>query len=181
MQAIPPTFLAPHCFPAPFARPDTPFAGKRGIFPEKRVNASLRDHTLAFGRRNQRAAREINMTQETTTGRNIRGTLGSTLLVIGSTVLVGYSAALVWQFQAALDSATLDSVGFLGSIGLASLHAVRIVALDHAVLLSVVHRILVLCSALIVTLIGITLLRKRATGVAAPGKRAVSALPEGDQ
>jgi len=121
------------------------------------------------------------MTQETTTGRNIRGTLGSTLLVIGSTVLVGYSAALVWQFQAALDSATLDSVGFLGSIGLASLHAVRIVALDHAVLLSVVHRILVLCSALIVTLIGIALLRKRATGVAAPGKRAASALPKGDQ
>jgi len=101
------------------------------------------------------------MTQETTTGGNIRGTVGTALLLIGSAVLVGYSAALAWQFQAALDSATLDSLGFFGSIGLASLHAVRIVALDHAVLLSVLQRILVLCSALIVTLIGIALLPRR--------------------
>jgi hypothetical protein len=101
------------------------------------------------------------MTQETTTGRNIRGTVGTVLLLIGSAVLVVYSAALAWQFQAALDSATLDSLGFFGSIGLASLHAVRIVALDHAVLLSVLQRILVLCSALIVTLIGIALLPRR--------------------
>ena len=120
------------------------------------------------------------MTQETTTGRNIRGTLGSALLVIGSTVLVGYSAALMWQFQAALDSATLDSLGFLGSIGLASLHAVRIVVLDHAVVLSVVHRILVLCSALIVTLIGIALLPKRGTGATLPGERDMP-LPKGDE
>jgi hypothetical protein len=104
---------------------------------------------------------EINMTQETNTGRNIRGTVGIALLLIGSAVLVGYSGALAWQFQGALDSATLDSLGFFGSIGLASLHAVRIVALDHAVLLSVLHRMLVLCSALIVTLIGIALLPRR--------------------
>jgi hypothetical protein len=101
------------------------------------------------------------MTQETTTGRSIRGTVGTALLLIGSAVLVGYSGALAWQFQAALDSTTLDSLGFFGSIGLASLHAVRIVALDHAVLLSVLHRMLVLCSALIVTLIGIALLPRR--------------------
>jgi hypothetical protein len=101
------------------------------------------------------------MTQETTTGHNIRGTVGTALLLIGSAVLVGYSAALAWQFQAALDSATLDSLGFFGSIGLASLHAVRIVALDHAVLLSLLQRILVLCSALIVTLFGIALLPRR--------------------
>jgi len=101
------------------------------------------------------------MTQETTTGRNIRRTVGTALLLIGSAVLVGYSAALAWQFQVALDSATLDSLGFVGSVGLASLHAVRIVALDHAVLLSVLQRILVLCSALIVTLLGIALLPRR--------------------
>lgn len=101
------------------------------------------------------------MTQETTTRRNIRGAVGTALLLIGAAVLVGYSAALAWQFQTALHSATPESLGFLGSIGLASLHAVRIVALDHTVLLSVLRRILVLCSALIVTLIGIGLRPRR--------------------
>jgi hypothetical protein len=112
------------------------------------------------------------MTQEPTTGRNIRSKLGTALLAIGSTVLVAYSAVLVWQFQAALDSAVMNSVGCFGSIGLASARAVRIVMLDHAVLLSVLHRILVLCSALIVTLIGIGLLPKR---------RRDETLPKGDQ
>jgi hypothetical protein len=121
------------------------------------------------------------MTQKTTARRNIRRKVGTALLLVGSAVLVGYSAALAWQFQAALDSATLDSLGFFGSIGLASLHAVRIVALDHAVLLSVLHRILVLCSALIVTLIGIALLPRRGTSASAPGKRNVPAPPKGDQ
>jgi hypothetical protein len=121
------------------------------------------------------------MTQKTTSRRNIRGKVGTALLLIGSTVLVGYSAAQAWQFQAALNSTVADSLGFFGSIGLASLRAVRIVALDHTVLLSVVHRILVLCSALIVTLIGIALRPKRGTGVNTPCKRNVSALPKGDQ
>jgi len=121
------------------------------------------------------------MTQKPTSRRNIRNTVGTALLLIGSTVLVAYSAALAWQFQSALDSATLDSLGFFGSIGLASLHAVRVVALDHAVLLSVVYRILVLCSALIVTLIGVALLSKRGTDATLRGKRDVSARPKGDQ
>src|SRR6266852_3326048 len=108
------------------------------------------------------------MTQKTTSGRNIRGKVGTALLLIGATVLVAYSVVLTWRFQAALDSTAMDSLGFFGSIGLASLHAVRLVALDHAVLLSVVHRILVLCSALLVTLIGIALLPKRGTGVNSP-------------
>ena len=120
------------------------------------------------------------MTQKTTSRRNIRGTVGTALLVIGSTVLVGYSAALAWQFRAALDGTVADLLGFFGSIGLASLRAVRIVALDQTVLLSVVQRILVLCSALIVTLIGIALLPKRGTGATFPGKRDTS-LPKGDQ
>jgi hypothetical protein len=103
------------------------------------------------------------------------------MLAIGSVVLVTYSAALAWQFYAALNSTAVDSLGFLGGIGLASLHAFRIVALDHAILISVVHRILVLCSALIVTLIGIALLPKRVTPATASGRRSVSARPKGDQ
>jgi ascorbate-specific PTS system EIIC-type component UlaA len=112
------------------------------------------------------------MTQKTNSRGNIRATVGAALLLIGSTVLVGYSAALAWQFQAALNSSAIDSLGFFGSIGLASLRAVSIVALDHALLLSVARRILVLCSALIVTLIGIALLPKRGRG---------ETLPKGDQ
>jgi hypothetical protein len=121
------------------------------------------------------------MTRNQTSNRNLRGVVGTAMLIIGSAVLVTYSAALAWQFHAALNSAAVDSLGVLGSIGLASLHAFRMVALDHAALLSVVHRILVLCSALIVTLIGIALLPKRATGPNAPVRRNVSALPKGDQ
>jgi hypothetical protein len=108
--------------------------------------------------------------------------VGTALLAIGSAVLVTYSAALVWQFHSALNSTALDSLGFFGSVGLASLHAMRIVVLDHAVLLSVVHRILVLCSALIVMLIGIALLPKRAPGATAHGRHHdASAPPKGDQ
>jgi hypothetical protein len=89
------------------------------------------------------------MTRNQTSKRNLSSLVGISLLAIGSAVLVTYSAAPAWQFYATLDSIAVDSLGFLGSLALASLHAFRFVALDHAVLLSVVHRILVLCSALI--------------------------------
>jgi hypothetical protein len=180
MQAILSNFPGAALCAASFTRLYPPFAGRRLIFPEKRVNTSQGDRTLAFGRANRRPAREIKMTQETSTGRNIRSKVGAALLAIGSTVLVAYSAVLAWQFQAALDGTVMDSLGFFGSISLASLQAIRIVALDHAVLLSVVHRLLVLCSALIVTLIGIALLPKRGTGATLPGERDTS-LPKGDQ
>jgi hypothetical protein len=121
------------------------------------------------------------MTRAQTSKRNFSGTVGASLLIIGSTVLVGYSATLAWQFQAALSSTAVDSLGFFGSVGLASLRAIRVVALDHAALLSVAHRILVLCSALIVMLTGIALLSKRAAGVTAPASRGSSELPKGDQ
>ena len=121
------------------------------------------------------------MTRNQSSKRNLSGVVGISLLAIGSAVLVTYSAALAWQFHAALNSAAVDSLGFLGGIGLASLHAFRFVTLDHAVLLSVVHRVLVLCSALIITLIGIALLPRRATRASAPVTSDVSALPKGDR
>jgi hypothetical protein len=88
---------------------------------------------------------------------------------------------LAWQFHAALNCAAADSLGVLGSLGLASLRAFHIAVFDHAALLSLVHRILLLCSALIVTLIGIALLKKPAIGTKAPGGRHLSARPKGDQ
>jgi hypothetical protein len=121
------------------------------------------------------------MGQIQTSQRNIRSIMGAALVIIGSTVLVAYSAALAWQFSAALNTTATDSLGFFGTIGLASLHAVRILALDHAVLLSVVRRILVLCSALIAALIGLALLPKRLRCATAPDRHAASAPPEGDQ
>ena len=121
------------------------------------------------------------MTRNQTSKRNLSGVVGISLLAIGSAVLVTYSAAMAWQLHAALDSAAVDSLGFLGGIGLASLHAFWFIALDHAVLLSVAHRILVLCSALTITLIGIALLPRRSARASAPGTRGVSALPKGDQ
>ena len=116
------------------------------------------------------------MTRNQDPNRNFRRFVGTTMLIVGAAVLVTYSVALAWQFYAASTSA--DSLGFWGSIGLASLHAFRLVTLDHAALLSVVHRMLVLCSALIMTLIGMALLPKRSARATAPG--AVSAPPKGD-
>lgn len=121
------------------------------------------------------------MTRNQASQPNMRNIMGAVLLAIGSTALVAYSTALAWQFSAALNSTASDSLGFLGTIGLASLHAVRIVAQDHAVLLSVATRILLSCSALIVALIGLALLPKRVRVVTAPARDAVPTQPEGDQ
>ena len=103
------------------------------------------------------------------------------MLIAGSAVLVAYSAVIAWQFHAALDSNVVDSLGLFGSVGLASLHVVRAVALDHAAVLSVVRHILILFSAFLVMLVGIALLARRATGVNAPGRRNLSSPPKGDQ
>jgi hypothetical protein len=119
------------------------------------------------------------MTRNQDPNRNFRSFVGTAMFIVGSAVLVTYSAPLAWQFYAA--SASADSLGCLGSIGLASLHAFRLVTLDHAALLSVAHRILVLCSALIVSLIGMALLPKRRTGATAPARRGVSAPRKGHQ
>lgn len=100
--------------------------------------------------------------------RNFTSFVGTAMLIIGSAVLVAYSAAIAWKFHAALSSRGIDSFGLFGSLGLASLHAARAVAFDHAGLLSVVHHILILFSALLVMLIGIVLLPRHASGVNAP-------------
>lgn len=101
------------------------------------------------------------------------------MLIVGSAVLVTHSAAIAWQFHTA--SASADSLGSWGSIGLASLHAFRLVMLDHAALLSVVHCMLVLCSALIMTLIGMALVAKRSKGATAPPSAVFPRRLKGDQ
>jgi hypothetical protein len=161
-----------------FTLPGPPFAGKCMDSPENRVSIPREDPTLSSGR--QATARELGMARTQNSKRNFSSLLGTAMLIVGSATLATYAAALAWQFHAALGSSA-DSLGFFGNIGLACLHAARLVMLDHAVLLSVVHRILVLCSALIVTLIGIALLRKRTAGVNTPGTRDLPAPPRRDQ
>jgi hypothetical protein len=103
------------------------------------------------------------------------------LLALGSSVLVIYSAALAWQFHAAVNGAAIDALGFFGSAGLAVVRAMRNAVLDHAALMLVARRMLVLCSALIVTLIGIALWSRRASGTGRFAGRSVPTLPEGEQ
>ena len=110
----------------------------------------------------------------------LMATMGTLLLATGAAVLVTYSAALAWQLHSAVNSVGSDSFGFLGSIGLASLHAVRVLTFDHSVLLPVMRRMLLSCSALIVMLIGIALRRKGGAPAAGGGSRDYSAL-KGDQ
>jgi len=110
-----------------------------------------------------------------TSGRNLTNRIGLTLVGTGSTVLVAYTAALAWQFHAALNASALDALGSFASVGLASLHALQVVALDHAVLLSAVHRILVLCSAFALVVVGALLARTPAAS-----KSAAPVSPEGE-
>lgn len=179
MQAIPPKFVGNSDFGRLLAFSQAPFAGNRGALPEKGVNAQFGSPTLAFGRGEREAARELTMAGKQATKNNLRGKVGSILLVTGATVLVVYSAALAWQFQAALSSANNDAFGLLGNVGMASLRAVRVVVFDHSVMVLVARRILVLCSALMVTLIGIALLPKREARTATLMERNVSTRSEG--
>jgi hypothetical protein len=121
------------------------------------------------------------MTRTQNSKRNFSGFVGTAMLIIGSAVLLAYSAAIAWHLHAELNSSAVDSLGLFGSVGLASLRVVRAVALDHAVVLLVVHHILILFFAFLVMLIGIALLPRRAAGVNAPGRRNLSAPPKGDQ
>ena len=162
------------------APPISPFAGKRLLFPENRVNAPVPARTLSFGRQRSNRPGGLGMTRTQNSKRNF-SFVGTAMLIAGSTVLVAYSAAITWQLHAALNSSAADALGLFGSVGLASLHVVRAVALDRAAVLSVVHHILILFSAFLVMLIGIALLARRSTSVNAPGKRRSSAPPRGDQ
>jgi hypothetical protein len=121
------------------------------------------------------------MNRNQTSKRNRKGMVGNVILVIGSAVLVTYSAALTWQLHSALTRISPDSLGFFGSAGLASQHAMRIIVFDHAALISVLYRILVLSFALTLMLIGIALRPRMAARRTAPGRRDLRTSSEGDQ
>ena len=120
------------------------------------------------------------MTRNHHSNRNLRSFVGTALIIAGSAVLVTYSAVIAWQFNAALSASAVDSVGFFGTLGLASFHAIRTLIFDPGVLVAGVYRLLILFSAFTLTLAGIALLPKR-TRVPDSGQRSLSALSKGDQ
>jgi hypothetical protein len=121
------------------------------------------------------------MMQIQNSNHNFRSFAGTAMLIIGSAVLLTYSAVMAWQFHVALGSGAVDSLGCFETLGFASLRVVRAVALDHAAVLSALRHILVLFSAFLVTLGGIALLRGRAFGVKASGRPNFPAPPRGEQ
>jgi hypothetical protein len=108
---------------------------------------------------------------------NIRTFTGIALLALGSTVMITYAGAFAWRLEGTLSSPTSLYAG----LGMASLSIFQALAFEHSLFFSIAPRMLVLFSALTMTLIGIALLPKRSTGVTAPGMRTLSALPKGDQ
>jgi len=121
------------------------------------------------------------MAQIQNSNRNFRSLAGTAMLVIGLMVLLTYSAVMAWQFHAALDGSAVDSLGFFGTVGFASLRVVRAVTVDHSAALSALRHILVLFSAFVVTLAGIALLPRRASGVNASGRPNFPTPPRGEQ
>lgn len=110
--------------------------------------------------------------------RNLRGLVGVVMFIGGSAVLVAYSAVIAWRLQALSGG---DALGVLGSLGLTSLHAVRNVALEPALALSVAPHVLILFSAFLATLVGIAFIPRRALGGPAPDAPKLSAPRKGDQ
>ena len=103
------------------------------------------------------------------------------MVLAGSAVMVAYSAAIAWRLHMLLNSEALDSLGLLGSLGLASLHAVRAMALDHSIVLSLALHVLILFSAFLVMLVGIALMPRGTAGVIVPGEHNLPAPRKGDQ
>jgi hypothetical protein len=117
------------------------------------------------------------MPPTSTRNQRIRTISGQAFIAMVSALILGYLGVLAWRMQGTLGS----SLGDCTAVGLASLHAFQALAFDHSLFLSIALRMLVLFSALIVTLTGIALLPKRPTGAVAPRSRVVSAQPKGDQ
>lgn len=117
------------------------------------------------------------MTRKQQQNHSIRSISGAVLLALGSAVMVSYVGIFAWRFEGTLDS----SLGVCAGLVMASLHAFQALAFDDSLFFSIALRMLVLFSAFTVTLIGVALLKRRATGVTAPGRPGVTAPPKGDQ
>ena len=119
------------------------------------------------------------MTQSHHPKLNFSRLAAAAMLIAGSGILATYSATIAWHLLSVINAG--GSLGLLGNLGLASLHAVRALAFDHAVALSVVRHVLILFSAFLVMLVGIALMPRRTVGVTAPATGNWSAPRKGEQ
>jgi hypothetical protein len=120
--------------------------------------------------------KEGNMPRKQTQA-HIRTIAGIVLLTLGSTIMITYVSVFAWGLAGTFSSSTSLYAG----LGRASLNVFQALAFDHSLFFAIALRMLVLFSALAMTLIGIALLPKRTTGATAPRTRSLSALPKGDQ
>jgi hypothetical protein len=107
----------------------------------------------------------------------IRTFTGIALLALGSAVMITYAGAIAWGLAGTLSSPTSLYAG----LGMASLNVFQALAFGHSLLFSITPRMLVLFSALAMTLIGIALVSRRGAGGTLGARRGASALPEGGQ
>jgi hypothetical protein len=117
------------------------------------------------------------MTRKQAQDHSIRRISGAVLLALGSAVMVSYAGLFAWRFEGTLNS----SLGMCAGLGMASLHAFQALAFDDSLFFSIALRMLVLFSALAMTLIGVALLKRRSTGVTTPGRPGVPTPPRGGQ
>jgi hypothetical protein len=150
-------------------------AGKWRLLPEKGVKPLRALPYLTFGGQEQ-PEREDNMPGKRTQAK-IRTLTGIVLLALGSAVMITYAGAFAWRLAGTLSSPTSLYAG----LGMASLNIFQALAFDHSLFFSIAPRMLVLFSAFTMTLIGIALLSRRATGVPVGARHGASALPKGGQ
>jgi hypothetical protein len=160
----------------PFAPGHPPFTGKHGLLPEKRVN---RPGTVPYPTSSEQnwPAEEDSMPGKQAPRPSIRNISGMALVGVGSAVLILYAGVFVWRLAGTLLLSTSVDAG----LGMASLRAVQALAFDQGLFFAIALQILVLFSALAMTLMGIALLHQRTTGLTTPGMPSLSALPKGDQ
>ncbi len=92
--------------------------------------------------------------------RNLRAKMGIVLLSMGSLLMAAKLSLIALQLPHLLASLGIDTLGVL-ALGLALLRLLHTIVFNHAAIFSFVCAILVLFSALVAIVAGLTLLRKR--------------------
>lgn len=93
--------------------------------------------------------------------RNLRAKVGAVLLSLGSLLMAAKLGLIAVQLPQLLGSLGIDTLGVHMALGLALLRLLHTMIFNHAAIFSFVCAILVLFSALVAIVAGLTLLRKR--------------------
>jgi hypothetical protein len=93
--------------------------------------------------------------------RNLRAKMGIVLLSLGSLLMAAKLSLIALQLPHLLACLGIDTLGVHLALGLALLRLLHTIVFNHAAIFSFVCAILVLFSALVAIVAGLTLLRKR--------------------